>query len=150
MPVELEPLEFGGNVYPPEDPSPRARIDISRTVAGYALRLRTRAAFTGPCVRCLGEARIELEIDSREVDQAADAEEEVDLDCPYLDSGILDVSRWASDAIALAFPTQPLCEEGCGGLCPACGERLAPGEPAHAHARAKDPRLSALDDIEFD
>lgn len=119
-------------------------------VAGYALRLRLDATFMGPCVRCLGEAKIVLSLDVREVDQAADGEDEADLDCPYLDGGILDVSAWASDAVSLAFPPQPLCEEGCGGLCPVCGERLAPGEPGHPHARPKDSRMSALDGIEFE
>lgn len=125
-------------------------MDVSRTVSGYALRLRLSASYSGPCVRCLAESRIELEIDAREVDQAADAESEVDLDCPYLDGDLLDVSRWASDSVALAFPAQPLCEDGCGGLCPTCGERVAPDEEPHSHVSGGDPRMSALGEIEFE
>ncbi len=150
IPVALAPLELGGNEYVADPPNPRVLVDISRTVAGYALRLRFQTSFIGPCVRCLGDARIGLTLDVREVDQGADADSDVDLDCPYLSGDLLDVSRWAGDSVALAFPAQPLCEEGCGGICPTCGERIAAGEEPHAHASQGDPRMSALGEIEFE
>lgn len=150
LPLALSPLEFGGNEYVADPASPRALVDISRTVGGYALRLRFETSFVGPCVRCLGEARMNLTLDVREVDQLADADSDVDLDCPYLSSDLLDVSKWAGDSVALAFPAQPLCEEGCGGICPTCGERIAAGDESHSHAPEGDPRMSALGEIEFE
>lgn len=150
VPLALAPLDFGGNTYSAAPDVPRGTLDISRTVNGYALRLRFQASYEGPCVRCLGSAQTDLDLDVREVDQEAGADSEVDLDCPYLDSDLLDVGRWASDSAALAFPAQPLCEEGCGGICPACGERVAPGEEPHRHSIQGDPRMSALGDIEFE
>ena len=43
------------------------------------------------------------------------------------------------EAISLQEPIAPLCEPGCPGLCPECGERL---EPGHGHGDGPiDPRL---------
>ena len=114
------------------------------------MRLRFQTNLEGPCARCLTEAEVPLEIDVREVDQQSDDDAGSDLESPYLDQGMLDTSHWATDAVALCFPPTPLCDRDCAGICPACGERLAPGEEPHPHARAKDPRMSALDDLEFD
>lgn len=150
LPLKLENLVFGGSAYRPDPASPRATVDVSRTLHGWALRLRYEVCFRGPCVRCLGEARVDLAIDSREVDQRSDTDDDSDLECPYLDRGVLDVSHWATDAVALDFPTQPLCSMDCGGICPVCGERLFEGEETHPHARVRDPRMADLDQIEFD
>ncbi len=47
----------------------RRALDVSRTSTGYALRLRYETELAGPCVRCLEDARLELAVDAREVDQ---------------------------------------------------------------------------------
>jgi uncharacterized protein len=151
-PGQARSLEFGlsphrvrlGELgYEPLDGESEARLDISRTSGGYALRLRFRVELGGPCVRCLDQARLGLDIDAREVDQPASGDEE--LRSPYVSEARLDVERWADDAVVLALPAQPLCRPDCAGLCPVCGESLNDADPAdHRHERGGDPRLAKL------
>jgi uncharacterized protein len=144
--LEFEPqgMVLGGNDYEPAPATVPARVDISRTAAGYALRLRFETTLEGPCVRCLGEAAIEVAVDAREVDQPASRDEE--LLSPYVDAGVVDLSRWAHDALALAVPEKLLCRSDCAGLCPVCGESL--NEGPHSHEREPDPRWAKLRELQ--
>jgi uncharacterized protein len=147
--VGLDPIELGGQSYAPAGGGSEARLDVSKTSTGYALQLRFSSEVTGPCVRCLEEAANSLEIDVREVDQGAAADEE--LRSPYVSDGDLDVYHWANDALVLAFPSQPLCRPDCAGLCPVCGESLNDSDPeAHRHQRAGDPRMAKLRDLKLE
>ncbi len=147
--IDLDPIELGGQTYSPPGGAGEARLDVSRTSTGYALRLRFSSELTGPCVRCLEDAATDLEIDSREVDQGGTADEE--LRSPYVSDGNLDVGRWANDALVLAFPSQPLCREDCAGLCSVCGESLNDADPdAHRHSQGGDPRMAKLRDLKLD
>jgi uncharacterized protein len=147
--VELDPIELGGQTYAAAGGGGEARLDVSRTTTGYALRLRFSTELTGPCVRCLEEAATDLEIDAREVDQASAEDEE--LRSPYVTDGDLDLRRWANDALVLAFPSQPLCRDDCAGLCSVCGESLNDSDPeAHKHDTGGDPRMAKLRDLRLD
>jgi uncharacterized protein len=147
--LALDPIELGGQTYAPAGGGSEARLDVSRTTTGYALRLRFSTELTGPCVRCLEEAATDLEIDAREVDQASAEDEE--LRSPYVSDGDLDVGRWANDALVLAFPSQPLCRADCAGLCSVCGESLNDADPeAHRHSQGGDPRMAKLRDLKLD
>ncbi len=147
--LALDPIELGGQTYAPTGGGSEARLDVSRTTTGYALRLRFSTELTGPCVRCLEEAATDLEIDAREIDQASAQDEE--LRSPYVSDGDLDVGRWANDALVLAFPSQPLCREDCAGLCSVCGESLNDADPeAHRHSQGGDPRMAKLRDLKLD
>lgn len=55
----------------------------------------------------------------------------------------LDLEPALRDAVVLALPLTPLCQEGCSGLCADCGERLDDLPPDHTH-EATDNRWSAL------
>ena len=159
--VALGEVDIGGQVYLPDPTLARFRLDISRTSVGYALRLRFRSRLVGPCFRCLGEARSEVEVDAREVDQpsvdgidGADVDPEesgvlmAELDSPYVEGGVLDLRRWAHDALILALPNQIICREDCLGLCPVCGENLNGADPAdHEHGQTGDPRWAKLRDL---
>jgi uncharacterized protein len=145
----LESIELGGQTYEPAGGESDARLDVSRTSSGYALRLRFATELSGPCVRCLEPAATQIEIDAREVDQPPSRDEE--LRSPYVSDGNLDVGRWANDALVLAFPTQPLCREDCAGLCAVCGESLNDADPeAHRHQSGGDPRMAKLRDLKLD
>jgi uncharacterized protein len=147
--VPLEPASFGGQTYDPEGGSAAARLDVSRTTAGYALRLRFDVTMAGPCVRCLERARFPLRIDSREVDQPAASDEE--LTSPYVSDGEVDVQHWANDAVVLEMPNQPLCREDCAGLCAVCGDSLNDADPeAHRHDGGGDPRMAKLKDLRLE
>lgn len=147
--LELDPIELGGQTYAAAGGGGEARLDVSRTTTGYALRVRFGTELTGPCVRCLEDASNAIEVDAREVDQASAEDEE--LRSPYVIDGDLDVHRWANDALVLALPDQLLCRPDCAGLCSVCGESLNDADPeAHRHSQGGDPRMAKLRDLKLD
>ena len=141
------PIELGGNTYAIGDAPVAARLDVSRTVAGYAFRLRYEGNVAGMCVRCLADATVAVRVDAREVDQPASADEE--LRSPYVSDGELDLGAWAHDALALALPQRFLCRSDCAGLCPVCGVSLNDVDPTtHHHEREPDPRWAKLRELQ--
>ena len=82
-------LELGGERYAVAGDSVEARLDLSRTAAGYAVRMRFTAHVSGPCMRCLEDAEVAVEVDAREVDQPGTEDEE--LRSPYIEDDELDL-----------------------------------------------------------
>src|SRR5271163_3446323 len=120
--VPIDPLELAGERYEVTPELVPVTLDVSRmTGQGYALRLRLRAALSGPCMRCLGQAEPGFTVDAREVDQPGGGEE---LSSPYLQGEVLDLAAWARDAFALTLPAQILCRPDCAGLCAVCAADL--------------------------
>jgi uncharacterized protein len=147
VPVRPGSLALAGQEYGAVPEELDTRLDISRTSTGYAFRLRFPLAVVGPCMRCLDPARIEIEVDAREVDQPSSGDEE--LRSPYVEGGELDVGRWARDAITLALPAQLLCRADCAGLCPVCGVSLNDADPGeHRHDEGGDPRWAKLRELQ--
>jgi uncharacterized protein len=145
--VPVDGFDFAGQRYSVPDGEVHARVDVSHTTNGYALRLRFLTALVGPCMRCLEDAGRELTVDAREIDQPGGGEE---LESPYVDEQELDVRAWARDALALALPAQIVCKEECLGLCAVCGENLNRAGPEHAHEREPDPRWAALRELKLE
>jgi uncharacterized protein len=146
VPVRLREVELGGQSYEVDPEVTEARVDVSRTSSGYALRLRFSIRLQGPCQRCLADAELGVSVDAREVDQLGSIDEE--LQSPYVEGEELDVSRWAQDATTLALPAQVLCREDCAGLCSVCGESLNDGDPeSHRHDEGGDPRWAKLREL---
>jgi uncharacterized protein len=146
--VAIDALELGGVRYAVDPARVGAILDISRmTSRGYALRLRFAAGLSGPCMRCLADARPPLAVDAREVDQPGGGEE---LSSPYVDREVLDLSGWARDALVLALPAQILCRADCAGLCPVCAANLNETGPDHGHERAPDPRWAKLRELRLE
>jgi uncharacterized protein len=147
--LETDPgqLELAGQRYVVAAGSVAAQLDLSRTAAGYAVRMRFTAHVAGPCMRCLADADVAVEVDAREVDQPGTDDEE--LRSPYIDGDELDLSSWAHDALVLALPLQLVCRPDCKGLCPVCGTSLNEADPAeHRHAEAPDPRWAKLRELQ--
>lgn len=93
----------------------------------------------GECVRCLIGLEQDIEVDIQELfayshDDAFEYEVQGDL---------IDLEPAVRDAVVLALPFQPVCQEDCLGLCPQCGVRLL-DDPDHRHEDPVDPRWSAL------
>lgn len=144
--IDLDSLELGGQRYGASGDAVDARIDVSRTTSGYALRLRYEVRLDGPCMRCLESADDTIAIDAREVDQPGGGE---DLRSPYLDGDELDLKAWARDALVLALPAQIRCTAECRGLCSVCGANLNE-QPDHVHEREPDGRWAKLSELRFD
>jgi uncharacterized protein len=140
------PLELAGQRYVIAGGVVPTRIDLSRTAAGYAVRMRFVAHVDGPCMRCLADADVAVEVDAREVDQPPSPDEE--LRSPYIDGDELDLAGWAHDSLALALPLQLLCRPDCKGLCSVCGASLNDADPAeHRHEPGPDPRWAKLREL---
>jgi uncharacterized protein len=149
--LDVDPgeLDLGGQRYTVRGGTVDARLDLSRTAAGYAVRMRFVAHVDGPCMRCLEDADVPVDIDAREVDQPRTADEE--LTSPYIDDDELELARWAHDSLVLALPFQLLCRPDCKGLCPVCGVSLNDVDPAdHRHEAEPDPRWAKLRELKLD
>jgi uncharacterized protein len=149
--IELEPapVTLGADVYALEPATVPARLEVSRTATGHAIRLAFEGEVVGPCMRCLEEARTPVRVEAREVDQPRTDDEE--LRSPYVTEGELDLSGWAHDALVLSLPQQLLCRPDCLGLCPVCGQTLNDAaEGAHDHPREPDPRWAKLRELKPD
>jgi uncharacterized protein len=149
--LEADPgqLNLGGQRYAVAGDAVPARLDISRTAAGYAVRMQFTAHVAGPCMRCLEDADVAVEVEAREVDQRDTEDEE--LRSPYIDHDELDLSSWAHDALTLALPIQLLCRPECRGLCPVCGASLNDVDPSeHRHDPDPDPRWSKLRELKLE
>jgi uncharacterized protein len=147
VPIAEDSFSYGEQRYAVV-PGEAAALDISRMANGHAFHLRFTGRLQGPCMRCLEDAVIEVEVDAREADQPGGGEE---LESPYVEGEELRVRDWAHDALALALPAQLLCREDCAGLCPVCGESLNDAEPgAHDHPREPDPRWAKLRELKLD
>ena len=121
-----------------------ARLDLSRTAAGYAVRMRFTAHVAGPCMRCLEDADVAVEVDAREVDQPRDRGRGADAARTSTATSST-WARWAHDALALALPDPAPVPAGCRGLCPVCGASLNEADPAeHRHEPEPDPRWAKL------
>jgi len=146
--VELEPFLLGGQRYEVTPAVLPVELELSRPSGATVLDLRLHARVTGPCMRCLGFAELELDVTAREFhDPDAPAGDELRSD--YVVDEQVRVDTWARDAIALELPDQIVCRPDCAGLCPVCGKDLN-AEP-HEHVElAADPRWAALEQLRDD
>jgi uncharacterized protein len=127
------------------------RLVVTRTNRGVLVRADLETEIAGECARCLREidvpiaVRIEEEaLPSLDLASGAVLDVATEPDVARLnDHHELELGLLAAEAISLAEPIAPLCEEACPGLCPTCGERLGPGHPKHDEDDI-DPRLAAL------
>jgi uncharacterized protein len=127
------------------------RVDLARTNRGVLVRAALSTTIEGTCARCLREVEVPIEVSLDEealpsIDLASGlpADTAAEPEVARLNSHHeLELAALVADAISLAEPIAPLCEESCPGLCPSCGERLGPGHVDH-EADEVDPRLEAL------
>ena len=146
--VPIDPLTLGTERYVAEPSPVPVELSVSKMVGGgYALGMRFTAAVVGPCMRCLKDARPEIDVDAREVDRPGEGEE---LDSPYVANETVDLAAWARDAFALAMPAKILCREDCAGLCPECAADLNEAPPEHHHEQPPDPRWAKLSELQLE
>ena len=126
-------------------------LRLEAVMEGVLVTGSASAELTGECVRCLEPITDELEVGFQELfvydDQDHDSEE--DDEVSTLQGDLLDLEPLLRDAVVLALPFQPLCEDDCPGLCPECGARLAE-DPDHSHEAPVDPRWGKLQQLQQD
>ena len=97
----------------------------------------------GECIRCLDPIELELNRNFQELYAYEASPDEEEDDQLLMDGDILDLEAPIRDAIVLALPINPLCDEECEGLCPECGQKWADLPEDHAHEQV-DARWNAL------
>jgi uncharacterized protein len=103
------------------------KLDRSVLIAG-----KVQTTLRLQCVRCLKEFSYPLSTTFELILhplKEAPAEEETELgseemESSFFEGGEIHLSEMACEQIFLEIPYQPLCEEGCKGLCPLCGKDL--------------------------
>ena len=86
--------------------------------------------------------------DDGEAELAASFElDEVDVE-PF-DGKTIDLDPIVREQLLLALPVTVLCQEGCRGLCPRCGQDLNERDCGHAGEKEVDVRLAKLKEIKL-
>jgi uncharacterized protein len=128
-------------------PGETVRADLVLESTGNAVVATgtVRAPWIGECRRCLREVRGEAAADVREVFERHPTDGETYL----LDGDEVDLEPMLRDAVLLALPIAPLCDEACGGPEPEA-YRVATAASATAadeDTRPADPRWAVLDQL---
>ncbi|HEX5090521.1 MAG TPA: YceD family protein [Nocardioides sp.] len=143
------PADLGIEVLQVPEGSPvELDLRLEAVMEGVLVTGTAQATLTGECVRCLEPITDEIDVRFQELFVYEDhaLPESEDDGVSTLQDDLVDLEPLLRDAVVLALPFQPLCEEDCPGLCPECGVRLA-DDPGHQHDAAIDPRWAALADL---
>ncbi|MFD8808910.1 YceD family protein [Streptomyces sp. NPDC059597] len=147
-------LGIEGVIGVPEGAPLELDLRLESVMEGVLVTGTARAQAKGECVRCLEPVGLELEADFQEMFSYPDADDrgrviaepgddaEDDEDRLYIEDGLIDLEPLLRDAVVLALPMQPVCQDDCAGLCSECGARLT-DDPDHHHD-AVDIRWAAL------
>ncbi|MET8857458.1 MULTISPECIES: DUF177 domain-containing protein [unclassified Streptomyces] len=150
------PVDLGiqGVIGVPEGAPVELELRLESVMEGVLVTGTARASAKGECVRCLEPLEQVLEADFQEMFSYPDADDrgrpkaepvddaEDDEETLPLEDGLFDLEPVLRDAVVLALPMQPVCQDDCLGLCSECGARLA-DDPDHHHD-ALDIRWAAL------
>jgi uncharacterized metal-binding protein YceD (DUF177 family) len=133
----------------------RFKGNITPTGDDYLLRGELVGDLETSCARCLEPALVHIDVPMTLTFVPAGAEdvdpdEDSDPDVVTFKGGELDLSNELRDALVLAVPFNPLCDEACRGLCPLCGgnRNLVPCTHA-AETPATPGGLAALGKIKL-
>ncbi|GLY67010.1 YceD family protein [Amycolatopsis taiwanensis] len=130
----------------PEGAEVELDLLLESVVEGVLVTGTAVAPTAGECSRCLDPIDGSVEVELTELfaypDSTTEATTDEDEVSRLVDDKI-DLEPIVRDAIVLALPQVPLCDEDCRGLCPECGGKWADLEPGHGHETI-DPRWAAL------
>ena len=144
------PADLGIEVLQVPEGSPvELDLRLEAVMEGVLVTGTAHASLVGECVRCLEPISDEIEVGFQELyvyeDHALPPGEEDD-EVSTLRDDLVDLEPLLRDAVVLALPFQPVCQDDCPGLCPDCGARLA-DDPDHTHEESTDPRWAALSEL---
>jgi DUF177 domain-containing protein len=143
------PLGVEGVVSVPKGAEIELDVLLESVVEGVLVSGTAVAPIEGECSRCLDPITADghdVSVDFTELFAYPDSatEETTDSDEIFrLVGDKVDLEPVVRDAVVLALPAAPLCQEDCAGLCPECGGRWADLGPDHRHETI-DPRWAAL------
>ena len=125
-----------------EPPEVRGDLRAESVVEGILVTGRVEAETALECSRCLEEFSGQVEVEVCEM-FVTPGHEHADDDSYRVSDTEVDLEPMLRDAVTLALPLNPLCEEACEGLCPTCGKRRDQG-PCDCREDETDPRWAAL------
>jgi uncharacterized protein len=110
----------------------QSEAKIRRMGKSVWIRGKVQTVLQLRCVRCLKEFSYPLasvfELTLRSLKETGLTEEvelsEKDLESNFFEGEEIALSEVACEQVFLEIPMQPLCQEGCKGLCPGCGKDL--------------------------
>lgn len=146
------PAELGIEVLRVPEGSPvQLDLRLEAVMEGVLVSGTATAALEGECARCLEPIDDEVDVTLQELfvyedqhDKAVEHDDhDLDDETSRLEDDLLDLEPLLRDAVVLALPFTPLCEDDCPGLCAECGARLA-DDPDHSHEEPIDPRWAGL------
>jgi uncharacterized protein len=143
------PADLGIEVLGVPEGSPvELDLRLEAVMEGVLVTGTARAVLEGECARCLEPIHDDVEVRFQELcvypDQHVDPDEEFEVS--KLRDDLVDLEPLLRDAVVLALPFQPLCQDDCPGLCVECGARLA-DDPDHGHDEPVDPRWAVLTEL---
>jgi uncharacterized protein len=105
---------------------------IWKAAQSVLVKGKVQTALRLQCVRCLKEFSYPLsstfELTLHPLKEAPSAEEtelgEKEMESSFFEGGEIHFSEIVCEQIFLEIPVQPLCQEGCKGLCSVCGTNL--------------------------
>jgi uncharacterized protein len=134
----------------PEGSEIELDLRLEAVMEGVLVTGSAFADLEGECGRCLEPIHDEVEATFQELFVYSDeGHEPVDEkeDVHRMEGDLLDLEPSLRDAVVLALPFQPLCQDDCPGLCIECGVRLA-DDPDHTHEAPIDPRWAGLANLQ--
>ncbi|MET3960546.1 uncharacterized protein ABIE44_000480 [Marmoricola sp. OAE513] len=149
------PAELGIEILGvPEGSEVSFDLRLEAVMEGVLVSGTASAELEGECARCLEPIEDEVTIDIQELflyddsqdgHSSSDEEADEETDVRRTEGDLIDLEPLLRDAVVLALPFQPLCQDDCPGLCAECGARLA-DDPDHRHEEPVDIRWAALQD----
>ena len=134
-------------------------VRVESVTEGVLLSAEIYAVAHGECSRCLEP--IEQVIDRKIQElyryeptnekgrKKKRSDEDIDLDIEdelQMEGDLMNLEAPIIDAIILALPVNPLCDEECMGLCPDCGEKWESLPDDHRH-EVVDARWAGLSSL---
>jgi len=110
----------------------QAEVKIRRAGRSVLMTGKVQTTLRLQCIRCLKEFSYPLsttfELTLHPLKEAPSEEEtelgSEEMESSFFEGGEIHLSEIACEQIFLEIPYQPVCQEGCKGLCPICGKDL--------------------------
>jgi uncharacterized protein len=117
-------------------------VRVSRTAQGLLVQVKMEAEIMAECARCLTEFPQPLEADFTDL-YAFTPNSVTESGLLLPENGKINLAPVLRDEMLLSLPINPVCEPGCKGLCPICGENMNETHCEHIEENG-DPHLSKL------
>ena len=132
-------------------------LRLDKVKGALSVKGHLKASFCIHCSRCLSDIKEDVDTDFKstlfikEVDTNLEGHEsEIDsteIGSDYIASSSIDTNDFFIEQLALKIPLQPLCSEGCKGLCSNCGTNLNEKSCDCKTEEPIDPRFAKLKDF---